>query len=365
MKDTMKITKPTLLLDEAKCRQNMRDMFVKAQKNNVIFRPHFKTHQSLEIGSWFKELGVDKITVSSLEMAEYFAGQWDDITVAFPANILEIETISELAEKIHLNLLIESTDTINFLKKNLKYQAGFFIKIDVGYHRAGILPADHDTIDSILSLAGDSDEVIFKGFLTHTGHAYSCRSTEEISGLYRTVKEQLLHLKKAYREKYPGLIISIGDTPSCSVVSDFSGIDEIRPGNFVFYDLMQYYIGSCTLDQIAVAMACPIVAIHETRKELVIYGGGVHFSKERLEDEKFGTIFGQVVEKKGNAWGNLIPGMYVKSLSQEHGIVEVPKTRISQYKIGDILLILPVHSCMSANLMKRYLTTDGWVVERL
>ncbi len=128
---------------------------------------------------------------------------------------------------------------------------------------------------------------------------------------------------------------------------------------------MQYYIGSCEISQIAVAMACPIVAIHEQRNELVIYGGGVHFSKERLEDEEFGTIYGKVVENEGNIWGNLIPGMYVKNLSQEHGIVVVPSSKISDYKIGDLLFIIPVHSCMTANLMKRYVTTEGRVIERV
>jgi len=357
----MKITKPILLLDEKKCKRNIQDMFLKAQKNRVQFRPHFKTHQSLEIGRWFKELGTDKITVSSLEMAEKFSEQWNDITVAFPVNILEIDTINKLAEKIRLNLLIESPETTEFLKNNLKFEVGFFIKIDVGYHRAGILPTDSGVIESILRIADMSSLLDFKGFLTHTGQTYTCRSKEEIRKTHQKSTAQLLALKN----EYPNAILSIGDTPSCSVVEEFSGIDEIRPGNFVFYDLMQYYIGSCEISQIAVAMACPIVAIHKNRNEIVMYGGGVHFSKERLEDEEFGTMYGKVVENEGKTWGNLIPGMYVKHLSQEHGIVTLPSSRISNYKIGDLLFILPVHSCMTANLMRKYVTTKGRVIERV
>ena len=78
-------------------------MLKKAESHKLIFRPHFKTHQSLEIGKWFKELGTNKITVSSLKMAEYFSCQWKDITVAFPLNILEMHTVNELAKKITLN----------------------------------------------------------------------------------------------------------------------------------------------------------------------------------------------------------------------------------------------------------------------
>ena len=67
------ITKPTFLIDEIKCKSNINFMAEKAASHNLIFRPHFKTHQSLEIGSWFKEIGVSKITVSSIEMASYFS----------------------------------------------------------------------------------------------------------------------------------------------------------------------------------------------------------------------------------------------------------------------------------------------------
>lgn len=351
------ITKPTLILDEKRCRKNIEDMFLKTQTNRVDFRPHFKTHQSLEIGRWFKSLGVNKITVSSLEMAGYFAADWDDITVAFPVNIREIETINDLADKIRLNLLVESVETAEFLSNSLQNKTGFFIKIDVGYHRTGIDPRNTVLIDKILEVADNSDRLDFKGFLTHAGHTYDARSREEILAIHIQSIAIMSGLKNFHRKKYPELIISVGDTPSCSLAEDFSMFDEIRPGNFVFYDLAQHQIGSCRIDQIAVSLACPVAAVHQERNELVIYGGGVHFSKERMEDEKLGTIYGKVVEKQGDSWGDLIPDMYVKSLSQEHGIVHVPDSEIANYKPGDYLLILPVHSCMTANLMKNYQTT--------
>ncbi|MBO8152692.1 MAG: hypothetical protein H0Z30_09405 [Candidatus Marinimicrobia bacterium] len=69
----MQIIEPTLLLDEKKCQENINFMVQKAKRSNVIFRPHFKTHQSIEVGRWFRAQGVDKITVSSLRMAKYLA----------------------------------------------------------------------------------------------------------------------------------------------------------------------------------------------------------------------------------------------------------------------------------------------------
>ncbi|MEZ5345176.1 MAG: alanine racemase [Pyrinomonadaceae bacterium] len=359
------ITKPTLILDEEKCRKNISMMCEKARRHGLDFRPHFKTHQSLGIGRWFKEQGVNKITVSSLKMANYFAEDWDDITVAFPANILEIDAINSLAESVNLNLLVESVETASFLNGHLSQKIGAFIKIDVGYHRTGVDPEDSELIDAILKEIENGELISFKGFLTHAGHSYDVRSIEEVLEIHDTSLKIMAELRSRYGEKYPDLIISIGDTPTCSLAEDFSGVDEIRPGNFVFYDLTQVCIGACDLDQVAVAMLCPVVAIHRERNELVIYGGGVHFSKDRLEDEKGRTIFGRIVEKNGDAWGREIPGMHVKSLSQEHGVITVPAEKISKYGIGDELFIIPVHSCMTADLTNSYLTSAGKNISRL
>ena len=54
----------------------------------------------------------------------------------------------------------------------------------------------------------------------------------------------------------------------------------------------------------------------------------------------------------------------MKSLSQEHGIISVPKDELYKYEIDDYLMILPVHSCMTGNLMKSYTTLDGHNISR-
>lgn len=74
--------------------------------------------------------------------------------------------------------------------------------------------------------------------------------------------------------------ISIGDSSECSVSDSFQGIYEIHPGNFAYYDLMQWKIGACTLDEIAVTVACPVIAKHRQQKKIVLYGGAVHLSME-------------------------------------------------------------------------------------
>jgi len=254
---------------------------------------------------------------------------------------------------------------LEFLKNHLKAPVGIFLKMDIGYNRTGIAVDRFSLIDQLLSQMDQTPMLQFKGFLGHAGHSYQCRSKEAIETVHQTSKEKFLILKSHYQEQYPELTLSYGDTPSCSVTEDFTGIDEIRPGNFIFYDLTQNIIGSNELDEIAVAMACPVVAKHPDRNEIVIYGGGVHLSKDRVEDPETGVIFGRIAEKKGSGWGACIPNMHLKSLSQEHGIVSVPKETMRDYAIGDLLWVLPVHSCMAADLMKEFHTPDGAILSAM
>jgi len=358
------ITRPTLLLDKAKCQSNIDTMLAKAKRTNTILRPHFKTHQSAEIGKWFKDKGVTAIAVSSLKMAEYFAANgWMDITVAIPVNVREIDSINKLASKIELNLVVESRESILFLESELKDTVGIFIKVDSGYQRCGIPVEATESIRFLVGLIKDSEKMQCKGFLAHTGQNYNAKDQNEIHKNHSKALLNLNELKDVFRKEIPNLVVSLGDTPACSISEEFYGIDEIRPGNFVFYDVMQYVLGSCEEYQIAIAMACPVIARNIDRNELVIYGGAVHFSKEYLEADEQGTkLFGSIVRITDNGWSEILGGAYLASVSQEHGIIRCSSDIFSSFQIGDLIGILPIHSCLTANLMRSYLSTDGnWV----
>lgn len=351
--------RPTLLLNEEICKNNISSMKKKIWANNAKFRPHFKTHQSEEIGNWFKDEGVDKITVSSVAMAQYFANcGWNDITIAFPCNIHEVESINQLSKDININLLVESEETTRFLTANLKEKSGIFIKIDTGANRTGLSVDDLPEIQKIIEVCKESNFLNFKGLLNHAGHTYSVNGLIEISEVYMDGLKQLHYLRDALKSQTNEMILSTGDTPSARGLKHLGRIDEQRPGNFVFYDWKQYTSAVCSFEEIAVVLACPVVAVHQKRDEIIVHGGAVHLSKDSVfynGKENFGVI----VNLTSEGWSRPIEGAYVKSLSQEHGIIKFDKDKIMNYKPGDWLGIVPIHSCLTANLMKEYLTLSG------
>jgi D-serine deaminase-like pyridoxal phosphate-dependent protein len=354
------ISKPTLVVNRDRCMANIKRMQAKATRNHVHFRPHFKTHQSAFIGNWFRKLGVHSITVSSISMAKYFAAYgWRDITIAFPVNLLEINLLSEFANDVELNIILDNTEVLPFLEGGLNVKIGVFIEVDTGDHRSGILWKDTALIDPILEHLSHSNILEFKGFLTHSGHTYRADSTKTILEIYEDTTRKMLYLKDLYKDDWPELILSVGDTPSCSLVDDLSEVDEIRPGNFAFYDLMQYSLGSCTMDDIAVAVACPVVGRNLQRNEIIIYGGAIHFSKEFMIRSTGERTFGNVVLFEDNGWTKPMGGSYLASLSQEHGIIVTTREIIEDIRVGDVLGVMPIHSCLTANLLKGYQSLDG------
>ncbi|WP_017731109.1 alanine racemase [Nafulsella turpanensis] len=349
------IQHPTLLINESICRNNIRRMAEKARRNGAELRPHFKTHQSAEIGDWAKEAGISNITVSSLRMAQAFAeAGWKDITVAFPVNILEMDLINSLAGRIQLRLLINSPATAKALQEQLQHPLRFYIEIDTGQERSGLSPRDFERMDAILQQAASSPLLRFHGFYSHPGHTYATQTQEEVESLYQAVENLLLPLKKRYQPQFSDLILAVGDTPGCSRVEDLQTFDELSPGNFVFYDMQQYHKGACRLDDIALALACPVVDVYPERQEAIIYGGAVHFSKDSYLQADGSPSFGQMVWLEEKGWSKPVEGAYLKGLSQEHGVLTAPAEVINRLQPGQLLAFLPAHSCLTADLVRKY-----------
>jgi D-serine deaminase-like pyridoxal phosphate-dependent protein len=362
----MVITRPTLLLNKEIALRNIENMVRKAENIHLIFRPHFKTHQSAEIGEWYRNAGIKCITVSSLTMANYFADSgWDDITIAFSVNIPEIPEMNELAGRIKLNLLIENKEGLEALQEQITWHTGVFIKIDTGYNRTGIEANYTPLIDQLLESIQKSPLLQFKGFLSHTGQTYQANSTHDIFSRHFDALLKMKALKARYQSDWPELIISLGDTPSCSICDNFDGVDEIRPGNFVFYDLMQFKLGVCKLTDIAVRMVCPVVAVHQSRNEVVIYGGAIHFAKDSIINIDGKPLYGRIIIREGENEILLDERNYLSGLSQEHGILRITPKDLQYFKPGNLIEILPVHSCLTANLMKEYLTTEGEIIKMM
>lgn len=335
-------------------------MIKKAQRNHVSLRPHFKTHQSNDIGSLFRDRGINSITVSSVAMAEYFIRNgWSDVTVAFPVYPGVTEQLNALSSRCKLNIIFSSMQNMLASINRLTGKIGVFIEINIGHYRSGTASSNTREIALMVNHISRYPNLTFRGFLAHAGHTYTAGSAENIRKIYNSSVSDLIKLKSFWKSSYPDIILSWGDTPSCSLVEELWGIDEIRPGNFVFFDVMQHRIGSCEITDVALALISPVVDVYPESGKMIIHAGAVHLSKEYLTDSSGDSYYGLVCPTDGTTWGNPIEGAVVGKLSQEHGTVTFTDKSAIAFKPGDLIAILPIHSCLTFDTMGAAIATDG------
>lgn len=353
---------PTLLLDRHKCLKNIEKMVRKAEENSLVLRPHCKTHQSAEVASWFRDFGISTLTVSSFPMARNFAAAgWKDILVAFPFQPGEMEALVDLSAICKISILVDSPAVLPFLH-HLPGAIGYYIDIDSGYGRTGVRSENPELIQQIIVKAARNPQLEFHGFYCHAGHSYQAESREAMDMIHQKAMDDLKHLKTDFAPYHPGILY--GDTPNCSLQENFGEVDELTPGNFVFYDLVQASLGACSMEEIAVAMECPVAGRYPSGDRIVIHGGAVHFSKESLlVDGK--PVYGQLVEHGKEGWIQPASDSYLSSVSQEHGVMEGCGDLVRKVNIGDKLLFLPVHSCLSANLMRGYQSLEDTTIKTM
>jgi len=300
------------------------------------------------------------ITVSTLAEAEVFAEHgFRDITYAVPIaptheKLTRAATLAQRVER--LSVLIDSEPALRALEQ-FDFTFDVYLKIDCGTHRAGVDPESPDSVRLAIAIAR-SEGVRFQGLLTHAGHSYNARDVEEIrrvaaeeSGCLTRFQALLASegIEDAHR--------SIGSTPTASVVDRFSECDEVRPGNYVFFDAFQATIGSCKLEDVAVSVMATVIGSYPERQTIIIDAGALALSKDLGPDHidpRFG--YGLVCDPELRP----LPSMRIVSLSQEHGKIAVS----THVPVGTRLRIIPNHSCLTAAMFDRYHVVErGKVVD--
>lgn len=345
---------PELYINEEVVRRNIEKMSRKALHYGMQLRPHFKTHQCAEVASWFGDHHISRCAVSSLKMAWYFARHgWKDILIAFPLIPAQAEEYNRLAQQVSLTLFLSDPNSLRFFSM-IRQPVKVMVEIDTGHHRTGIGVWEEEKIWQVVQHLQQNQFIEFGGFAVHAGETYHCSGESAVG---EALARNLQHIKKL-KARYPGACVSYGDTPSLSLGADFEGIDEARPGNFVFYDLMQLNLGACAPEEIALHLLCPVVASYPQRKQVVIHGGAVHLSKEYLSINGGEPVYGHVVAANHAYAENMPAGiketMEVIALSQEHGIIRATHGQAQQILPGQSLPVIPVHSCLAASQFNYY-----------
>jgi D-serine deaminase-like pyridoxal phosphate-dependent protein len=339
------LNEPRVVIDEAVLRRNIEDMTVLVG-GRAALHPHIKTHKSLEIARLQKENGAAGFTTARpYEAAMLLRDGLYPVTLAYP--LLNPQTIAGLLREAtsaeDIRFIADSRETVDALiagAREAGRKATVFMKVDVGLHRCGVDPNAGTALEVAAAIDG-SLELTLAGLLSHAGHAYGAGNPVGIT----TIAESELAIMNAMRQKLQvaGIEVprvSIGSTPTLVKNAGFEGVDEVRPGNYVFYDLTAVRLGLVERNDLALGIAAQIIAVND------------HYAIANVGSKTLSSDLGahgtSATKSFGEAWmiGRDEP-LPVAKLSEEHAFLEFGGTGPT---IGTPVLILPNHSCPVANL---------------
>ncbi|MHA1935505.1 MAG: alanine racemase [Candidatus Thorarchaeota archaeon] len=366
---------PAVIVDRNRLIANIERMADRAVKFGVSLRPHIKTHKCIEIAELQKKHGAKGITVSTMGEAIAFAKSgFDDITLAVPISPDKMEDACELSAEVSLKVLVDHSNTIDMLSgicSESSVELDVLLKVDCGYHRCGVTPENPASL-KIAKKIVESPNLRFEGILTHAGHSYYARTIDDVKRVAQEEQNTMIRFSRALEKESNDMApntVSIGSTPTMSLTDSIqSGITEIRPGSYVFFDYTQVLLGCNELEDCALSVLSRVIGVYPNH--IVIDAGATALSKDRgathlVPDCEYGPILSNYEES------TIASNLHLKDLSQEHGKAAIDQSHSAHnYSIGDIVRIIPNHSCLTANLFDRYFVAekdrvlDRWMTGR-
>lgn len=345
---------PRLMLDIQKMEQNITEMMRFSKKHDVQYRPHVKTHKSIAIAKSQIDAGAVGITVAKVGEAEVMVeGGIDNILVAFPITAEEkIKRVKSLRKQAHMILTLDSIAQGEILASHFTAEDPLYvwIKVNAGLNRVGV--EANEEVTNLVEWLKKQPSLRLDGVFTHAGHAYGAGTLEEIESIAH--KEAQVVLKAASLCEQAGMAvenISVGATPTFKIAGRVKGITEIRPGNAVFYDMVQVGLGVATIEQCALTVKARVVSKKHDR--LIIDAGSKTLALDR------GAHGNDSI--KGHGYILEHPELVIERLSEEHGVI--PLNSETTLQLNDVITIIPNHACVVANLFDTYtLHRDGEVL---
>lgn len=342
---------PALIVDLDIMERNLRRVADYCARHRLRLRPHTKTHKSPLLARRQLALGAAGLTVAKVGEAEVMLGAAvPDLLVAFPViGEPKLRRLAEVARLTQVTVALDSLVAARQLSEaaaKASVRFGVLVEIDAGLGRTGVAPEEAlDLARTIAVLPG----IDWRGIAFYPGHIQDEHDEVKIAELSRRIAGLRDDLARA------GLapeIVSGGSTPLLFRSHEIEGLNEIRPGTYIFNDINTVASGACALDDCAASILVTVVS-RTGGERMIVDGGSKTFSSDRLTSGETG--FGRLMDA---------PGAAFRRLNEEHGFVDLARAERS-FEIGEKTRIIPNHICVAVNLHECVYGIRGERVEEI
>jgi D-serine deaminase-like pyridoxal phosphate-dependent protein len=334
------LSTPALVIDLDILERNLDAMAQLCRKQNVLLRPHTKTHKTPEVGQMQVDRGAIGLTVAKVGEAEAMAqGGLNDILVAYPMLGGEkLRRLANLARDRNVVMALDNECTAQELSRaatEASVTIGVLVEFDSGYLRCGLQPgpACAQLASTVEKLPG----LRFRGLMTYFGTVWGSEDERRVQA-HQVIEPVARALQAMADARIDVEIVSGGSTPAAEFSREIPGLTEIRPGTYVYNDLNTFFQGACRLEDCAARVLTTVVSTAVPGHAMVDAGS------KTLSCDTLGSGpmqgFGHIVE---------VPDAPLFKLSEEHGHVDVTSSQ-HQFRVGEVLSIIPNHICTCVNL---------------
>jgi D-serine deaminase-like pyridoxal phosphate-dependent protein len=334
---------PALVVDLDIMERNLRRAADYCREHGLRLRPHTKTHKSTFLAREQLALGAAGLTVAKVGEAEVMLGaDPKDLLVAFPVlGEPKLRRLAEIARRVNVTVALDSFTAARHLSdagRDQGVEFGVLIEMDVGLGRVGVPPSETLVLAQAVSRLPN---LRVRGLTFYPGHIreQNDRKIEELSSIVEAASTGFE-------------IVSGGSTPLLFRSHEIAGLNEIRPGTYVFNDMNTVGSGGCVLEDCAASILVTVVS-QRTGERIIVDGGSKTFSSDR--DSAGEPTFGRLVEA---------PEAVFHRMNEEHGFIDV-RTTGTQFEIGQKLRVIPNHICVAVNLHEFVYGARGDTVEEI
>jgi D-serine deaminase-like pyridoxal phosphate-dependent protein len=323
--------------------------------HHLLLRPHTKTHKIPELAKRQIASGATGITVAKLGEAEVMLDAGiDDILIAYPiVGPQKTARLARIAERAKIRVSVDSIDAareISAAATRQETKIGILIEMDVGFERCG-LSNERDLV-ILAHQIRELPALEFKGLMFFPGH-FGVEPDERVT-LRTQVNEFLEQTIAAFeRAGIPLSVVSGGSTPTAYEGGSFYGVNEVRPGTYIFNDRNTVAVSAASLSDCALSVVVTVVSTAVPGRA-VVDGGSKTFSYDRFQGGD-GRGYGIVKED---------PAAEVERFSEEHGHLNIVRSERS-YRVGDRISIIPNHVCTTVNMHDEIYGIRGEQVEEI
>lgn len=343
---------PAIVVDLDVMERNLSRMADYCRRENLSLRPHTKSHKIPELAKQQLAHGARGITVAKIGEAEVMLNSGiTDILIAYPiCGRGKAEKLAELATRADITVALDSLEVAQAIsneanKRNAR--VSILVEIDVGFRRCGL--ANENELLSLAQRVAELPSLDFKGLMFFPGHFQV--SEKERAALRVGVNDLLSRTIIKFEKAGVRLTtVSGGSTPTALEGHLFNGVNEIRPGMYIFNDLNMVGIGVAGVEDCALSVITTVVSTSVSGRAIVDAGSKTLSSDRYLAgDKRFGMVKGD-------------PEAELDHLSEEHGHLNISLSMRS-YRVGERLTIIPNHVCSTVNMHNQIYGVRGERVE--